>query len=151
MTAIRIRLGDPRDPAATALLEASQALMRSLFPAEANHYLSIDALTGPGIHFFVAEHGDAVRGCAALAEKDGYAEVKSMFVDPDARGLGIGDALMAHLIEVGQRLAVPLIRLETGNALHAAHRLYARHGFERRGPFGAYKDDPTSLFMERRL
>lgn len=151
MTAVTIRPGDPREPTATALLEASQALMRSLFPAEANHYLSIAALTAPGIHFFVAEHGVAMRGCAALAEKDGYGEVKSMFVDPDARGLGIGDALMAHLIEAAQGLGLPMIRLETGDALHAAHRLYERHGFQRRGPFGGYKADPTSLFMERSL
>ncbi|MBM7068638.1 GNAT family N-acetyltransferase [Actibacterium sp. 188UL27-1] len=148
---ILIRRGDPWDPAATALLQASHVLMERLFPAEANHYLSLDALTAPAIHFFVAEHDGQIKGCAALAEKAGYGEVKSMFVDPEARGLGIGDALIAHLIEAGQALRMPVIRLETGDALHAAHRLYERHGFQRRGVFGDYKVDPTSLFMERAL
>jgi len=29
--------------------------------------------------------------------------------------------------------------------------LYAAAGYERRGPFGAYRDDPLSVFMEKRL
>ena len=36
-----------RGKAATALLQASHALMTSLYPAEDNHYLSIDALCRP--------------------------------------------------------------------------------------------------------
>jgi putative acetyltransferase len=28
---------------------------------------------------------------------------------------------------------------------------YARHGYERRGPFGGYRDDPLSVFMAKRL
>ncbi|HBQ35552.1 MAG TPA: GNAT family N-acetyltransferase, partial [Rhodobacteraceae bacterium] len=38
-----VEQGDPRNPQATALLQASHSLMASLFPAEDNHYLSINA------------------------------------------------------------------------------------------------------------
>ena len=40
------------------LLVASQALMGSLFPAEDNHFLSLDELRGPEIRFFTAELED---------------------------------------------------------------------------------------------
>ena len=90
MSDFAIRRANPRDPGATALLQASHGLMESLFPSESNHYLSIDGLCMPGIHFFVAERGGRSLGCIALAERQGYGEIKSMFVDPDARGMGIG-------------------------------------------------------------
>ena len=69
---IRVLPADPRDPRAVALLQASHALMQELFPAEANHYLSIDALCAPDIRFLVAQEGDAYHGCAALALKSEY-------------------------------------------------------------------------------
>jgi putative acetyltransferase len=148
---VSITLGDPRHAEATALLQASHALMQSLYPAEDNHYLSIEKLCVPSIRFFTALRDDKIIGCAALALKDGYGEVKSMFVDPEARGSGTADALMQQLEAEARAQALPVIRLETGNTLHAAHRLYARHGFEMCGPFGDYLDSPSSLFMEKRL
>jgi len=43
------------------------------------------------------------------------------------------------------------LMLETGNRQHEALRLYERHGFRRRGPFGDYVDDPHSVFMDKQL
>ena len=143
--------GDPRDPAAAALLAASHALMQSLYPAEDNHYLSIDALCGSDIRFFIAKNRGATVGCAALAIRGGYGEVKSMFVDPAARGSGAGDALLARLKQEARAEGLHLLRLETGNTLHAAHRLYLRHGFAMCGPFGEYAANATSVFMETPL
>ena len=148
---VTVTLGDPRHLEATALLQASHALMQSLFPAEDNHYLSIDALCTPKIPFFTAIKDDKIIGCAALALKDGYGEMKSMFVDPVARGSGTADALMLRLEEEARAQELPKIMLETGNTLHAAHKLYARHGFALCGVFGDYHESPSSLFMEKRL
>ena len=53
-----IEVCDPHDPQATALLEASHALMESLFEPGECHFLSIDALCTPDIHFFIAREGD---------------------------------------------------------------------------------------------
>lgn len=146
-----IEPGDPRDPQATALLKSSHALMESLFPPEDNHFLSIDALCTPDIHFFIAREGDTILGCAALAEKSGYGEMKSMFVTKAARGKGAADALMRQLEDHARLLKLPAIMLETGDLLHAAHKLYYRHGFTTCGPFGAYSANASSLFMEKRL
>lgn len=148
---IRVETGDPRDPAARALLKQSHALMESLFPPEDNFYLDIDALTAPHIVFFVARRGDETLGTAALADKGGYGEVKSMFVAEAARGLGVGAALLARLEDEARTRGLPALMLETGNLLHAAHRLYARAGFIERGPFGDYPAAASSLFMEKRL
>jgi hypothetical protein len=41
MPQVHIRQGDPREAGALALLQASHALMESLFPPEDNHYLSV--------------------------------------------------------------------------------------------------------------
>ena len=86
----------PRDPRAMALLSESHALMNALFPAEENHYLDIDALCDEGITLFGAEESGELLGCAALARRDGYGEVKSMFVAPEARGIGVARRLLAH-------------------------------------------------------
>ncbi len=148
---VTVHPGDPRDPAATALLQASQALMQSLYAPEENHFLSVEALSGPTVRFFVAQTRDGIIGCAALAAKDGYGEVKSMFVTEAARGAGAADALMHRLEAEARALGLPFLRLETGNTLHAARGLYARHGFLTCPPFGDYAANPTSLFMEKRL
>jgi putative acetyltransferase len=148
---VTVSRGDPRDPAATGLLQASHLLMQSLFPAESNHYLSIDALAAPHIRFFVAERGAATIGCGALAVKEGYGEVKSMFVAPEARGAKIGEMILAKIEAAANAEELPLLRLETGDKLASAHSLYARCGFKWRGPFGEYEDGPHSVFMEKKL
>jgi putative acetyltransferase len=43
------------------------------------------------------------------------------------------------------------MQLETGTKQPEAIALYRKFGYAERGPFGAYKPDPLSLFMEKRL
>ena len=148
---LTIHQGDPRDPAATRLLQASHALMKDLFPSESCHFLDIDDLCAPEIAFFVVKDGAATIGCGALSTQPGYGELKSMFVDPAARGKGAANLLLTHLIELARSKNLPLLRLETGEKLTAAINLYQRHGFTRRPPFGTYPDHPDSTFMERPL
>lgn len=146
-----IEQGDPLDPGAARLLLASHALMQSLFPAEDNHYLSIDALRAPHIRFFVAMQDGLVLGTIALAQQDGYGEVKSMFVDPAARGRGVARALLDHIESAARQAGLALLRLETGNKLNAAQALYQSHGYMPCGPFGAYLANGTSVFLEKPL
>ncbi|PTX57520.1 putative acetyltransferase [Litoreibacter ponti] len=146
-----VERGNPRDPQVTALLQASHALMESLFPPEDNHYLSIDALCVPEVHFFIAREGDTVLGCGALKDKGDYGEVKSMFTGEAARGKGAASAILTRLEAEARAQGLSVLKLETGSLLHAAHKLYAKHGFTRCGPFGAYLANETSLFMEKPL
>ncbi len=142
---------DPRTPGPKALLEASHALMQDLFPPEDNYALDIDALCAPDIHFFNAREGDVILGAGALAVREGYGEVKSMFTAPEGRGRGVAAALLRQIEDQARALDLPVLRLETGEALDAAIRLYERHGFRRCGIFGAYQPNETSVFMEKRL
>jgi ribosomal protein S18 acetylase RimI-like enzyme len=146
--ALTIRAESPRHPQATALLQASHAYLQSLYDPEDNYFLSIDALCAPQIRFFVAESGGTLIGTAALALKPGYAEVKSMFVSPEARGLGAAKALLARLEAEARASGLTVLMLETGPRNTEALALYQRFGFSRRGPFGDYPDSAASLFLE---
>lgn len=142
---------DPHDPQATTLLKQSHALMQSLFPPEDNFYLDIDDLCAPDIHFFTARENGTVIGTGAVAIKPDYAEIKSMFVSQDARGKGAAAAILRQLIDTAQTEGATVMKLETGNVLHAAHALYEKHGFTRCDPFPPYNDAGSSIFMEKPL
>ncbi len=148
---IIVAKASPKDPEASVLLRASHALMQSLFPPEDNFFLDIDELCTDDIRFFAARIDGTIVGTGALALKDEYGEVKSMFVDEAARGKGVADAILRQIEDEARAHDLPVLRLETGNVLHAAHRLYARHGYVTRGPFGAYHAAPSSIFMEKAL
>jgi putative acetyltransferase len=135
-----------------ALIRQSDALMQSLYPAESNHLVDIDALAQPHAHFFVAREAGRVLGCGAFVlGTDGHAEMKRVFVDPAARGKGIARAIMAALEREAASLGVTLMQLETGIRQPEAIALYRKFGYVERGPFGSYKPDPLSLFMEKQL
>lgn len=149
---VEIKLEPPRQPEVLRLMEMSNAYMASLYPAESNHMVDIDALEKPTVSFFVARHDGAIVGCCALVEAgDGTAEIKRMFVDPSARGLRIGQMMMDALIARGQGLGLSAIRLETGISQPEAIGLYRKAGFAEIEPFEPYKLDPLSMFMELKL
>jgi putative acetyltransferase len=92
-------------------------------------------------------------GCGALVinREGGSAELKRMFVDPAARGRGVARALLKLIEEQAQSLGLRRILLETGVKSIEALALYRRHGYRERGPFGSYRPDPLSVFMEKQL
>jgi putative acetyltransferase len=142
----------PRQDDVIALIRQSDALMQSLYPAESNHLVDIDALARPAVHLFVAREEGRALGCGAFVlGADGEAEMKRVFVAPAARGKGVARAIMEVLEREAAKLGVTLMQLETGIKQPEAIALYRRLGYAERGPFGAYKPDPLSLFMEKRL
>jgi putative acetyltransferase len=147
----RVTPADPTAPGPAALLGQSHALMQSLFAPEDNFHLDIDALCGPDIRFFAAFDGETCLGTGALALRGAYGEVKSMFVAQAARGRGVADAILRRIESEARAQGLTSLKLETGRGLDAAHRLYARHGFTRCGPFGCYPDAPASVFLQKPL
>jgi len=134
-----------------ALLLDARAVMAGLYPPESCHGLDLGAYERPGVTLFVARAGGVAIGCgASQLHDDGSAELKSMFVAPEGRGRGVGRALL-EAIEAALAGQVTALRLETGIKQEAAIRLYEAAGFRRRGPFGSYRDDPLSVFMEKAL
>ncbi len=149
---VRIDLEDPAQPEAIALLHAGEAHSASLYPAESNHHLLLDALREPNVRFMIARDNDGrAIATSALVLHDRWAELKRMWVEPDMRGRGLSKAVLLALIAKARSEGVCTLRLETGIASHAALRLYAGAGFERRGAFANYREDPLSVFMEMEL
>ena len=149
---ISVALSDPAEPEARALLQASHDLMRALFDPEDNHFLSIEALQGPDVRFFTGSLGGKTVATGAMAVKDGYGEVKSMFTSDEARGKGVAYAVLAKIEEDAIELGLPLLRLETGDTLLAARAMYTKAGFSECGRFGDYPmDGARSVFMEKRI
>ncbi|MGH6895317.1 MAG: GNAT family N-acetyltransferase [Geminicoccaceae bacterium] len=141
----------PDQPEVEALLLDARTLLRGLYPPESCHGLDLGAYERPEVTLFVARDAGVAVGCGACQLKGaGTAEVKSMFVAAGARGRGIGRALLGA-IEASLRGRVTTLRLETGVKQLAAIRLYEAAGFRRRGPFGSYRADPHSVFMEKPL
>lgn len=133
------------------MLEASHALMRESFPPEENYFLEIDALCSDDVRFFSARENQQILGVGALAIKPDYGEVKSMFTAPEERGKGVAAALLRQIEDAAQGEGLHMLRLETGDPLDAAVRLYERGGFRRCGIFGEYEPNSSSVFMEKKL
>lgn len=151
---LRIAPCDPETAEVVALLQASDAYMGALYPAESNHLVSPAELKRGNTLFLGAFLGERLVGCGAvrILQDDGhYGEIKRVYVPTELRGYGAAKALMArleaHLVAQG----VPLARLETGIHQPEALGLYRRLGYRERPPFGAYRPDPLSLFMEKPL
>ena len=151
---LRIEPGNPDEPAVAELLRRSEEYAHSLYPPEGVHMLPSEELRSASVRFLVARNGpaDAVVGCGAVVLDDGSsAEIKRMFVDPAARGRGIGAELLRALEQAAGAEGVTVVRLETGPSQPEALGLYRRFGYRERGPFGAYRADDHSVFMEKRL
>lgn len=134
------------------LLHQSDAYMASLYPAESNHMVPASALLSPGFEFYLCHAPEgAVAGCCGLALKDGYGEVKRMYLHPQMRGRGFGRAMLDHLIKRAEALGLPALRLEVGIHQPEALALYTACGFTQTGPFGEYLPDPLSLFYEKTI
>jgi putative acetyltransferase len=143
---------NPKQPDVIAMLCRLDAYCGELYPAESNHLMDIDALTAPEVVFLVARdaHGRAL-GCGAFVKRAGYAEVKRMYVDPEARGQGVGGALLADIAQRAVQAGMGSLKLETGIHQPEAIGLYERDGFRYIEPFGDYQPDPLSLFMHKDL
>jgi putative acetyltransferase len=149
---LSITLETPRSEDVAALLRQSDDYTASLYPPESRHQPDLAGLSSAGVLFFVARLDGAAVGCGALVlHESRRAELKGMFVDRAARGLGVGRALLEALEEAARSEAVGLVQLETGIHNLDAIRLYRRCGYRQRGQFGDYPADPLSLFMEKLL
>jgi putative acetyltransferase len=142
---------DPFDARALNLLAQSDAFHAALYPAESNHLVDPADLQAPAVCFLGAFEGETLLGCGAFKRLTGYAEVKRVFVPESARGRGVAAALMDALEAQMRAEGFAFARLETGIHQPAALALYRARGYAERGPFGDYRPDPLSLFLEKRL
>jgi putative acetyltransferase len=148
---IRIALADPRGDVFRGFLQASDDYAAALYPAESNHMLDIETLLKPEMHFYGVWRDGVAVGCGGFWTYTDYIEIKRVWIDPSARGLGLSRKLMAHLEGAALGLGFITARLETGVLQTEALGLYRALGYIECSPFGGYRIDPLSVFMEKTL
>lgn len=92
--------------------------------------------------FWVAEMGGVVVGAVLwcppgasgreVATDDTQGEFRTLAVDPDTRGLGIGTRLVEQLLALALRDGLIEVVLSSAPWMESAHRIYTRLGFVRR-------------------
>jgi len=131
---VRIEVVDPESPAAEYCLGEYYAEIGRRFEGGFDHTVSLAAtpeqLRLPAGLFVVAFlHAEPV-GCGALKFHGRRpAELKRMWVAPQARGLGLGRRLLAELERLAADHGVRTLRLETNKTLVEAIALYRSSGW----------------------
>lgn len=149
---MHIALESVDQPDIVALIDALDAYQGALYPAESNYHLSVEALKASNVLFAVVrDDAGVVIGCGAVVLFDDYGELKRMFVPQAQRGRGVAKAIITYLEAHAVQRNCQLLRLETGIHQPEALSLYASAGYERRGPYGDYPEDPLSVFMEKAI
>lgn len=154
MSVASIRRIETQSADLARLVRLTDEYLGSLYPAESNHLEDIGLLLGPKALMLGAWCDAQLVGCGAVKfmDDDGsYGEIKRVFVQTEHRGKGISKAIMQVLEDELRDRQIRLARLETGISQPEAIGLYRRLGYRERGPFGRYRPDPLSLFMEKTL
>jgi putative acetyltransferase len=154
MSQLQIREDDLTGQEIADFLREHLEHMHEITPPESVHALGLEALRSPDITFWTVWEGNALLGCGALKQLDHRSgEVKSMRTATAYRRRGVASKMLEHIIREAKRRAYDYLHLETGASpeFAPARALYSRYGFEYRGPFGDYQDDPNSVFMTKKL
>ena len=117
--------------------------------------------TEPGVHpsaddvavFLIAlDDAGTPLGCGALRQLDDTsAEIKRMYVEPQARGTGVATAVLRALEQAAADRGWTTVKLETGPAQPDAIRFYEREGYRPIPNYGDYIGFELSLCYERML
>lgn len=79
---------------------------------------------------WVAERAGMMAGAVMLVDAgDGVGQLRLLHVEPWARGLGIGAALVAECVRFAREAGYRMIRLWTHTVLTSARRIYESQGF----------------------
>ena len=132
---VRVEIVDPRLPVAQYCLNAYFEELGRRFESGFDPARSISAdhaeLTLPAGLLLVATLRSEPVGCGALKLHGSEpAEIKRMWVSPDARGLGLGRRLLAELEGTAAAHGATAVRLETNHNLNEAIALYRSAGFK---------------------
>jgi len=131
---VDLALEDPGSTDAQWCVQQYFDELNARFPTGFNPALSISAdraeLSLPAGLFVLARIDARPVGCGALKFHPGApAELKRMWVAPDARGLGLGRRILAELEAQARSAGVEILHLETNETLVEAIALYRRNGW----------------------
>jgi pimeloyl-ACP methyl ester carboxylesterase/GNAT superfamily N-acetyltransferase len=140
-------------PVSTALVADYVAEIRSMYPEWSPNVpprmTGQDVEPPTGRWLIAYRHGRAV-GCAGLKRIDEHtAEIKRIYVVPDARGTGVSRALLDHLEGAAREAGYQAVRLDTGAKQPASVALFSSSGYQ---PIADYNGNPVAAYwFEKRL
>jgi DNA-binding MarR family transcriptional regulator len=152
--AITIAEADPAGEVARACLAAYYAELARRFAGGFDVALSCDPeatdMVRPRGTFLLAVADGLPVGCVGLKGTGGpVAEIKRLWIDPAARGLGLAKRLMQEAETAARALGVRTLRLDTNSALPEALALYRKSGWVE---IARFNDDPyPDHFFEKAL
>ena len=137
---VTIEVVDPAHDDAQRCLRAYEAELNERFDAgfavDSALPLSADNMRAPAGCFLVAYRDGEPIGCGGLKlHGTDAAEIKRVWVDQSARGLGLALRLMRELEERARTAGAPAVQLDTNRTLTEAIALYRKIGYEEIEPF----------------
>ena len=154
MAELRITPEHPESAIAVALLDRYYGELELRFPDGFDLGRTTAAppaeLIAPRGQFLVARRGARAVGCGGVRRLGpGTAEIKRMWVDPEARGLGVGRSLLLALERGAVELGCHAVRLDTAASLTEALALYKSAGY---AEIPAYNDNSYAAhWLEKRV
>lgn len=140
-------------PGAGVLFPKYVAAIQELYPdwgPQVPPTLTAEDVEPPHGRWLVAYRDGEPVGCAALKRLDhDAAELKRLYVVPEARGAGIAKALIGRVEQIAREAEYTAIRLDTGSRQPQATALFHTSGYE---PISDYNGNPVAAFwFEKRL
>jgi GNAT superfamily N-acetyltransferase len=149
-----IRRAEITSPEAQQLISALNCELETRYPEDGANFFRLDSedvANGRGA-FLVAYMDGRPVGCGAVRRNEpGVAEIKRMYVAPEARGRGVGRLVLEELEVVARQLGIRRLVLETGPRQPEALTLYRRAGFVEIPLFGEYVGAEFSVCMAKDL
>lgn len=136
-SAAELREVDPADPDVAHCLQElfAELARRSGQEIAAEDIPDAEDMRAPHGVFVVAYlKGEAIGSAGLKAHDDtgdpgGFGEVKRMWVDPRARGLGLGRRLLEHVEGLARARGMTVVRLDTNEHLTEAIAMYRSAGY----------------------
>ncbi len=113
-------------------------------PAGAEQFLP------PAGAFVIARLDGRAIGCGGVKRPNTAAgEIKRLWIDPAARGMGVGRRILQRLEDIARSWGMTSVRLDTNRVLHEAQALYLAAGYRE---VARFNDDPyAQQFFAKRL
>jgi putative acetyltransferase len=155
-TRFTIAVETPLSDDVRALVAALNEWALTQTPREFTHHMTVEQMAEPSTTVFIARDENAAALAMGALKRHPHAigEVKRMYTRPQARGRGIGEAIVARIVERARDERLTRLVLETGavEAFAPAWAVYERQGFTR---CGAVLDYPANtghnIFYEKLL
>jgi GNAT superfamily N-acetyltransferase len=140
-------------PESTALVSDYVAEIKAMYPEwtpDVPPRMDAGDVEPPDGRWLIAYRDGHAVGCAGLKRLDERtAEIKRIYVEPEARGAGVARALITGLEAAAREAGYDTIRLDTGAKQHASVALFRSAGY---APIADYNGNPVaSHWFEKQI